>query len=791
MKLIRDNQVSIVTLPPSAMALLSPEPLPDLKTITVAGEVCPAELVAAWAPNRRFFNLYGPTEATIWSTFAQCVNHNRKPPIGGPIANTQVYVLDRYLNPVPVGVPGELHIGGVGLARGYHHQPGLTAERFIPNPFGEETGARMYKTGDLVRYLPDGNLEFLGRIDHQIKLHGFRIELGEIEAVLAQHPAVQQAVVIVREDGSGEKRLVAYVVQGLTYQTGDDRQSQEAWSKEQVAYWQTLYEETYAGSAVHPDPTFNIIGWNSSYSGGPIPAVEMQEWLEGTVRRVLAHQPRRVLEIGCGTGLFLFRIAPHCEDYYGTDFADAGLQYVRRQLATLSLPQVRLSKRMADDFAGIEAGAFDVVILNSVVQYFPNIDYLLCVLEGALHAVAQGGVIFIGDVRNLQLLEAFHTSVELHQAAPSVTVEQLNQRVGKRILQEQELVMHPGFFRALPHRFPQITQVQIELKRGQADNELINFRYDVTLHVGREQATMPDVTWIDWREQELTLESVRTVLCEKAPASLGLKGIPNKRISSALQCVELLKNSGQIKTVEALHVELSKLPVNGVDPEALWSLQDEGQYTITISWSGGEDEGQYSALFQQARTDGEELTTRGNPFPEVELPRKTWREYANNPLQGRFIQHIVPQLRRHLQVRLPEYMIPAVFVLLEALPLTPNGKVDRSALPVPDIARPELETAYEPAHNEIEEILAGIWADLLGLERVGIHDNFFDLGGHSLLAMQVVSRIRDTFEIEFPLRSLFEAPKLEDLALVIEEILITEIEALSNDEVRRLAQESL
>lgn len=302
---------------------------------------------------------------------------------------------------------------------------------------------------------------------------------------------------------------------------------------------------------------------------------------------------------------------------------------------------------------------------------------------------------------------------------------------------------------------------------------------------------MPDVTWIDWREQELTLESVRTVLCEKAPASLGLKGIPNKRISSALQCVELLKNSGQIKTVEALHVELSKLPVNGVDPEALWSLQDEGQYTITISWSGGEDEGQYSALFQQARTDGEELTTRGNPFPEVELPRKTWREYANNPLQGRFIQHIVPQLRRHLQVRLPEYMIPAVFVLLEALPLTPNGKVDRSALPVPDIARPELETAYEPAHTEIEEILAGIWADLLGLERVGIHDNFFDLGGHSLLAMQVVSRIRDTFEIEFPLRSLFEAPKLEDLALVIEEILITEIEALSNDEVRRLAQESL
>ena len=211
---LREHEITNATLPPSVLASLPEESLPTLQTLIVAGEACPAELVARWADGRRFFNAYGPTEATVWATVARCLDATRKPPIGRPIPNTQIYILDADGQPVPVGLPGELHIGGPGLARGYLNRPELTAERFVPNAFSREAGARLYKTGDLARYLPDGEVEFLGRIDEQVKLRGYRIELGEIEAVLGQLPGVQEAVVLAREDVAGEKRLVAYVVAG-------------------------------------------------------------------------------------------------------------------------------------------------------------------------------------------------------------------------------------------------------------------------------------------------------------------------------------------------------------------------------------------------------------------------------------------------------------------------------------------------------------------------------------------------------------------------------------------------
>ncbi|MEH2621948.1 amino acid adenylation domain-containing protein/non-ribosomal peptide synthase protein (TIGR01720 family) [Bradyrhizobium sp. AZCC 1719] len=202
------QRITTVLLPPTALAALPAAALPDLTTLIVGGEACSAEMLRPWLSGRSVLNAYGPTEASVCTTMFLCAG-DRRPPIGRPLPNARIYVLDQQMEPVPVGVAGELYIGGAGLARGYLLRPGLTAERFVPNPFAD--GERLYRTGDLVRWRADGELDFLGRLDTQVKLRGFRIELGEIEATLLSDANVAQAVVVAREDAAG-KRLVAYVV---------------------------------------------------------------------------------------------------------------------------------------------------------------------------------------------------------------------------------------------------------------------------------------------------------------------------------------------------------------------------------------------------------------------------------------------------------------------------------------------------------------------------------------------------------------------------------------------------
>ncbi|HET6975221.1 MAG TPA: amino acid adenylation domain-containing protein [Pyrinomonadaceae bacterium] len=212
-ELAQAEKVTVATMPPSLLAVLSPENFPMLETMCSAGERCPAEVAARWSKGIRFVNGYGPTETTvIATTYERGDDSTGEPPIGRPVSNTLIYILDQALNLVPTGAAGELHIGGVGLARGYLDRPDLTAAKFIPNPFSTAPGARLYKTGDVARYLPDGNVRFLGRRDEQLKLRGFRIEPGEIEAMLREHEAVLEVAVLAGEDRRGDKCLVAYVV---------------------------------------------------------------------------------------------------------------------------------------------------------------------------------------------------------------------------------------------------------------------------------------------------------------------------------------------------------------------------------------------------------------------------------------------------------------------------------------------------------------------------------------------------------------------------------------------------
>ena len=279
----------------------------------------------------------------------------------------------------------------------------------------------------------------------------------------------------------------------------------------------------------------------------------MREWVDHTVDRILSLQGRHVLEIGCGTGLLLSRIAPHCALYWGTDFSQAAIQHLQQlKMSKPELAQVTLLNRMADNFEGIEANSFDTVILNSVVQYFPSIDYLLQVLEGAMTAVKSGGFIFVGDVRSLPLLETYHTSVELYQASDSLKRSQLFERVQQRMVQEEELVIDPVFFIALKQHFPKIKHVQIQIKRGRYHNELVRFRYDVILHVGTEVYPLVNIPWLDWRQQNLTLPALQQLLIETKPEILGLRGVPNARVLEFVKTKEWLTISDKLDTVGEL-----------------------------------------------------------------------------------------------------------------------------------------------------------------------------------------------------------------------------------------------
>ncbi|HLL46090.1 MAG TPA: amino acid adenylation domain-containing protein, partial [Longimicrobiaceae bacterium] len=548
-------------------------------------------------PGLRLVNGYGPSECTVFAACHPVPADFDAPsvPIGTPVGDRRVYLLDGDFEPVPTGVAGELCIGGPAVARGYLGRPGLTAERFVPDPFSGAPGARMYRSGDRARWRADGLLEFMGRIDQQVKLRGFRIEPGEVEAVLAEHPDVREATVLVRGADSGEPgggTLVAYVVPGGEAGEAPAGELQSEYVRE----WESLFGDTYSGEAADGDPAFNVVGWNSSYTGEPIPGEEMREWVEDTVGCLGALRPRRVLEIGCGTGLLLFRLAPGCDEYWGTDLSPAAVGYLRERLARpgRDIPGVRLLERAADDFSEIPAGRFDLVVINSVVQYFPGVDYLLRVLEGAVAALAPGGTLWVGDVRSLPLQEEFHASVELAQAPGGLAAAALRDRVRRRTTRDKELLLDPELFRALPHRLPRVTGVEVRLKHGRHANEMTRFRYDVLLRVDAG-APPPPAERVRW-DEEPALEAVARRLEREAPEALVVAQVPDARVAGALALLGALAADGEAFTAEELRALAAEREAAAVDPEAFRALAEARGYRAHLRPSPGGAAGRFDVL---------------------------------------------------------------------------------------------------------------------------------------------------------------------------------------------------
>ncbi|HEX8275451.1 MAG TPA: amino acid adenylation domain-containing protein, partial [Longimicrobiaceae bacterium] len=763
--LARHGVTRVVLVPSLLRALLDRHPelgerCPRLRLVVSSGEELPPGLArrfAEAAPGATLLNLYGSSEVA-----ADCTAHALPPggpdpgervPIGRPIRNTRVHVAGAELEPVPEGAAGELCVAGAGLARGYMGNPAATAEAFVPDPFGGAPGERMYRTGDRGRRLPDGTLEFLGREDHQVKVRGVRVELREVEAALRGHAGVADAVVVARGGAGGDAALVAYVVPAAP--GGEAAPADAAGGRTEE--WTALWDDTYRAADADGEPALNVAGWMSSYTREPIPREEMREWVDRTVERILALRPERVLEVGFGTGMLLFRVAPRVRAYHGTELSPAALEYVGQRLD--GLPGVRLSLRGADRLDGLAAEGFDTVVVNCVVQYFPGVDYLLRVLEGAAACLRPGGRIFVGDVRSLPLLEAYHASVELFRAPGDLPARTLRARVRRAVAEEKELVVDPALFHALRERIPRLGRVEVLAKRSVHDNEVVRYRCDVVLHLDGEgePAAAPCRAWGD---EVPDPDALRRLLAASPREPLAVLGIPDARLARDFRALELLARDDGPATAGELRAALAGPAGAGVDPEALWRLGESLGREVEVRPGEG---GRCDALFHPAGGAGARAA-----LPRPAAAARPPRELASDPGWERRAHALVPALRASLRERLPEPMVPASFVVLDALPLTPSGKTDRLALPAPDPARAGPGRERVPPRTEVERRIAAIWEEVLGVEAVGVRDGFLELGGHSLLGTRVTMRLREALGVELPLRALFEAPTVEQLARRVE-----------------------
>jgi amino acid adenylation domain-containing protein len=716
----------------------------------------------------RFVNNYGPTENTVVATACDVVTSLSPdaPPIGRPISNVQAFVLNRSGRVVPVGVKGELHLGGAGLARGYLNHAQLTKEKFISNRLGRNGGNRLFRTGDLVRYRSDGNLEFHGRVDDQVKVRGFRIEPGEVEAALDQHPLVDKSLVVLQENAGGEKALTAYIMPKR--QTAEGANFTARLQMVRIDEWQQMYEELYKSNQQDRDPSFDIIGWNSSYTGQPLSRLEMDEQVSGTVKRIAALGGKSILEIGCGTGLLLLRMAGNYERYVGTDFSEAALTEVEMQVRKRNWSHVELHHRQAHEFSPPDTHSFDVVILNSVVQYFPHMEYLVQVLEGALEMLRPSGFLFVGDVRSLPLQPVLQAGIEIARADDDCTVKELRARIKRQLKTEPELVIDPQFFKALVTRVNRASGVAIEIKRGWQHNELTRFRYDVLLQV--TESTSDSVSSFNWQERPWTtfgtLESLREHLKNASPEALLVRGVPSARLWSERLKLDKVRQADPAVVLASLELDDEQTPQSAVaiEPEEFWALESEVPYRVQVEWAEQSDEGDYDVKFVSRSL----LTTPSIMSASAEVNHreysKTWNQYANDVLSQPGEQYMTQNLRQYARQWLPEYMVPSKFVWISELPLTANGKLNRAALTSGNGYGSYSHATFSVPKNDVESRLVGIWQEILGLERVSVHENFFDLGGHSLLLVKLHSKLTQHFNTSLSIIDLFRLPSIKLLA---------------------------
>ncbi|PCE21526.1 non-ribosomal peptide synthetase, partial [Burkholderia ubonensis] len=783
--LLCDARVTVLNQTPSAFRQLIAEEERNgreaelaLRHVIFGGEALELSSLRGWIDRHGddapvLVNMYGITETTVHVTYRRItladVRGRNGSLIGEPLPDMTIRLVDPHLQPVPPGMVGEILVGGAGVARGYLGRDALTAERFIV----DAAGSRLYRSGDLGRLDAHGRLEYRGRADQQVKLRGFRIELGDIEAALREHPAVADCAIVVTGAGDAAQ-LAAYAVPRTDDAGAPAASAGSDAGSDAAPGWRDSFDMIYSADAAD-DELLDIVGWTDSYDGEPIPRDEMRMWRDEMLARIRERPTRRVLEIGCGSGMLLLPLAASCERYVGLDFSAQAIARLGSVVERRGLRTVTLVEREAAALDGLDRD-FDTIVVNSVAQYFPDAAYALRVIERALDHLAPGGRLIVGDLRSLPLLRQFHATKLLRRPDSARDRATLRAQLQRLVAHEPELLFDPAFFDALASRRDDVADVDVRLKHFACGNELAAYRYDAVITKTGGDASAGAAP----RDVETAATADLRALCDdalRAEAGIVVRRIPNARVAQANAFLAWLDADDD----GALLPEgfATTAHDDAVDPAAVDAAASAAGAACRLRWSEGDARGAFDAFVgpTEAAHAALHVTTANAPgVSRVSGPHTVplsadadLLRFFNVPF--RQTDDLPRTLRAHLQKRLPAHMVPSTVLLLDRLPLTPNGKLDRAALPSAQQAAAVAEPAGGDTRDAVsatEHLVASVYAEVLGIARVGRAGHFFELGGHSLLATQVAARLRDEHGIDLRLRTIFDHPTVQGLAAEID-----------------------
>lgn len=473
------------------------------------------------------------------------------------------------------------------------------------------------------------------------------------QAALLSHPVVERALVVVRKDASGQTRLLGFFVPRPEAIAKTEEASRAASVEQWVREWQARWNRLYDAST---DDAPDFSGWNE-------PAAEMQEWVENAVRRIQSLQPQNVLDVGCGLGLLLERLAPPCRSYHGTDISARAIARLRGWLQSRpDLAHVQISHTSATDIDRRAIEACDIIVLNSVVQYFPDMRYLLDVLERLAREGCSLRHMFVGDVWNLHLKPVFHCAACLYSVPDELPTALLREHLARVVEEDKELYVAPEFWSELAATHTVIRHAEVALKRGRARNQMTLYRYDVVLGTEAKRETRVEKV-LCWSERRHSVSEIRSLLEQTCPASLSVLGIANKRVAKIAAAYELIASGGRDRTMRDVREQLRTLDIDGQEPEDFWELGESTGYDVSVSWTPGSRDGRFDVTFK----DSLQVT-------DAVLPERTRRERrpellrTSDPFRAWQRRKLAAEVREYLRSVLPVHWVPTVLMSVSELP---------------------------------------------------------------------------------------------------------------------------